>query len=286
MRPPSKAILISGGARGIGRALARYFLLKGHRVYILDIDEPELIHTVSVHLKAYSARLSSSICNLRDVSDIRTHVQKAADFFGGHIDVLISNGAIAHPYWDDGQTMEDPETLTQWQAYVETNLTAPFALSQACIPYMKSRSQAVAEQEATQSAAVGAPAGPCILLVGSFRAVQSDPNQEGYAATKAGQLGLMHSMAVSCKPWGIRVNLIAPGHIKAKHECKEGDERGLQWVDAVDAVDVDSHVTNRPGRPEDIAQAAEYLMEAGFVTGQDLLVDGGATRVKHKRTAS
>jgi len=70
-------------------------------------------------------------------------------------------------------------------------------------------------------------AGPCVIHIGSFRAHQSDPNQEGYASTKAGQLGLMHSMAISLAPHGIRVNLVAPGRIKVAHECKDGDEKEL-----------------------------------------------------------
>lgn len=108
----------------------------------------------------------------------------------------------------------------------------------------------------------------------------SDPNQEGYASTKAGQLGLMHSMAVSLQRFGIRVNLIAPGRIKVAHECKEGDEQGTQWKELNEDKDVDDHPTNRAGRPKDIADAAEYLVGAGFVTGQEITVDGGANKVK------
>lgn len=123
-------------------------------------------------------------------------------------------------------------------------------------------------------------AGPCILHVGSFRAHQSDPNQEGYASSKAGQLGLMHSMAISLVPFGIRVNLIAPGRIKVAHESKDGDEKGLQWAELNEEKDVQDHPTNRAGRPKDIADAAEYLVSAGFVTGQDITVDGGASKKK------
>ena len=63
----TKNILITGGARGIGRSLSRGMLAKGHRVYILDIDEKELRHTTDVHLKEHSSRIGSSVCNLRDV---------------------------------------------------------------------------------------------------------------------------------------------------------------------------------------------------------------------------
>jgi NAD(P)-dependent dehydrogenase (short-subunit alcohol dehydrogenase family) len=87
-------------------------------------------------------------------------------------------------------------------------------------------------------------------------------------------------MAISLQKWGIRVNLIAPGRIKVAHECKEGDEKGMGWVDLNEEKDVDDHPTNRAGRPKDIADAAEYLVNAGFVNGQDLTVDGGATKKK------
>ena len=61
----------------------------------------------------------------------------AASFFGGRIDVLVNNAAMSHPYWKEGSSMDALDTLEQWKAYVDTNLTAPFALSQACIPYMQ-----------------------------------------------------------------------------------------------------------------------------------------------------
>ncbi|GKT61893.1 short chain alcohol dehydrogenase [Colletotrichum tofieldiae] len=275
----SKHVIVSGGARGIGRALTRYFLEAGHKVYVFDIDEDELEHTVKVHLKKHydTGKLQSAICNLRDIDGIRTKVRAAAaDFFDNTIDVLVNNGGIASPYWRGGKTMEDPDTFGEWQAYIDTNLTGPFAMSQACVPYMKAR-----QADATDGAQMVKGAGPCIIHIGSFRAHQSDPNQEGYAASKAGQLGLMHSMAISLGALGIRVNLIAPGRIKVEHESKEGDETGQIWEDQVLEKDVDDHPTNRAGRPKDIADAALYLIEAGFVTGQDLVVDGGALRKKN-----
>lgn len=123
-------------------------------------------------------------------------------------------------------------------------------------------------------------AGPCIIHIGSFRAHQSDPNQEGYASSKAGLLGLMHSMAITCSQWGIRVNLVAPGRIKVAHECKEGDVDGMGWAEQNEDKDVDDHPTNRAGRPKDIADTVEYLVNAGFVNGQEIIVDGGASKKK------
>ncbi|KAH0840396.1 hypothetical protein FOPE_06054 [Fonsecaea pedrosoi] len=87
-------------------------------------------------------------------------------------------------------------------------------------------------------------------------------------------------MAVSLQTFGIRVNMVSPGRIKVTHENPEADEQGKDW--SVEEDDVNVHPTNRPGLPEDITEACEYLMGAGFVTGQNLIVDGGVSKVKGK----
>ncbi|KAG9942958.1 short chain alcohol dehydrogenase, partial [Aureobasidium melanogenum] len=272
----AKTAIISGGARGIGRCIVRRFLERGYKVFIFDIDEEELKHTTTVHLKQYydKKQVNSAVCNLRSVDEIREKVKEAADFLGGRIEVVVNNGGIATPTWKDGMAMDNFETFDQWQAYIETNLTAPFAVSQACLPYMK------LEDKKDSHHADDSDAGPCIIHIGSFRAEMSDPNQEGYASSKSGQIGLMHSMAISLSRWGIRCNLVAPGRIKVAHESKEGDEKGIEWVHQNEDKDVDDHATNRAGRPKDIADAVEYLVNAGFVTGQAITVDGGAVRMK------
>ncbi|KAK5112266.1 hypothetical protein LTR62_004427 [Meristemomyces frigidus] len=276
----SKAILLSGGARGIGRCMARHFLQRGHKVFILDIDEDELKHTAEKHLAKYKGKVSYRVCDLTDTNAIRSSVKQAAEFFGGHIDVVINNGGIATPNWKNGATMEDPATLDQFQLYLDTNLRAPFAVVQAAIPFMKIAGGASSGKETRQNYLDAKTergikgAGPCIINISSFRAQMSDANQEGYAASKAGNNGLTHSIAVSASQWGIRVNSVSPGRIKATYESKEGDEsgKGLEFDDK----DYEQHSTNRAGKPEDIAEAVEYLINAGFVTGQDITVDGGA----------
>ncbi|KAG5780110.1 hypothetical protein H9Q73_006255 [Fusarium xylarioides] len=92
-----KTAVVSGGARGIGRTLARYFLEKQYHVFILDIDEQELTHTTRTHLKSYydSKAVDSAICDLRNTDEIYEKIQQAAKFLDGHIDVVINNGGIA-----------------------------------------------------------------------------------------------------------------------------------------------------------------------------------------------
>ncbi|ETI24534.1 hypothetical protein G647_03903 [Cladophialophora carrionii CBS 160.54] len=270
-------IVISGAGQGIGRALARHFASGGHKIFILDLDKDNVRHTAEVHLKEHADRVGWSACNLRDVDEIRSTIQKAVKFLDNRIDYLINNAGISYPYWPDGKTMEDPSVLDKWNAYVETNLTGPFVMSQACLPYMKVKKQE--DKQKLPESTVGT-AGPCILHMSSFRAMISDPNQEGYASTKAALLGLTQSMAVSLQSFGVRVNMVSPGRIKVTHENQEADESGTEWKAEED--DIETHPANRAGLPEDITEACEYLMGAGFVTGQNLVVDGGVSKVKGK----
>jgi NAD(P)-dependent dehydrogenase (short-subunit alcohol dehydrogenase family) len=90
----SKNIIVSGGAQGIGRALGRYLLEAGHRIFIFDIQEDELKHTATTHLERYhkDGKVGYAVCNLRNVEEIRSNVDQAAKFFGGQIDVPMTSG--------------------------------------------------------------------------------------------------------------------------------------------------------------------------------------------------
>ena len=291
----SRKILITGGARGIGRAVARYLALRGHELFLVDVDEEELTYTATLYLPRISgSKAGFRSCNLRDPLTTRAAVKAAAEYFGGHIDVLINNAGIARPMWPEGKTMEDPSVLDDWNAYIETNLTAPFVVSQAAIPFMKMTDNGRQEGDAVISPEAAAatdgdtprstgatPRGGCIINMSSFRARQSQPDCEGYAATKAGLLGLTHGLAISGAQWGIRSNAILPGYINVKHECREGDEQSTTWVEQDDESRHRGHPVGRVGCGEDIAKTVDWLMEAGFVSGQEIVVDGGVSRIKH-----
>lgn len=307
-----KNIVITGGARGIGRAVARHLALSGHRLFLIDIDTEELKYTANSHIpgaltgqvngtKAPSS-IGHGVCDLRDPIAIRDTIKAAADFFGGRIDVLINNAGIARAQFSEGRSMADHSVLDEWRAYMETNLTAPFVVSQACIPYMKIEDDGRKEHvdsvirpeaalaasdiltEKDRSVFSGrAKQGPCIINIASFRARQSEPNCEGYAASKGGVLGLTQAMAISGAQWGIRCNAILPGYIFVKHECKEADEieRHEWWAKGEPAERHRKHPTGRIGYADDIAETIEWLMGAGFVTGQEIVVDGGMSKIKH-----
>jgi NAD(P)-dependent dehydrogenase (short-subunit alcohol dehydrogenase family) len=203
--------------------------------------------------------------------------------------------------------MEDPATADQWQAYIDTHLNGPFWLSQAVIPYMKAQNPKFAGKGEKIQEGIDRTTdlkrheefkhlpddlngkdrldkGGSIIHISSFRAHQSDPDCEGYGATKAGLIGLTQAMSVSCQRWGIRVNVISPGWISVPHECREGDEkvgavqgaphgeeamdaRAKLWAKSVCERDHIQHTAGRVGIGEDVAEAVEYLMGAGFMNG-------------------
>lgn len=322
----SKNIILTGGARGLGRCTARHLLSlpASHRVFIIDFDVDELDYAVTQHLSAYAPRVSSTIANLRKPEEIRSAVAKAVEFFGGRIDVLINNAGVARGFFNAGNgTMEDVATGEQWEAYIQTNLSAPFYLSQAVIPFMKSanvqkdgvsgidRSTDLKRTEEFNQLPQNLHGedkfdeGGCIINIASFRAHQSDPDCEGYAASKGGVLALTQAMAVSCQRWGIRVMAISPGWVSVQHECKARDEqvRDMQngaykegvaphaeeavklrmqcWAEDLDELYHKQHPAGRVGRGEDLAEMVEYVMGAGFLSGQELVLDGGANRRKN-----
>ena len=208
--------LIAGGARGIGRGLARRLVPQGCKVSLLDHNHDELSHALRLISETSSDRAKTSqtelacsglvegkVCDLRSPSQIQSGVAAADSFFGGRLDVLINNAANTAAV---GAKSFEELTLEDWHASVETNLIAPMLLSQACLPKLRR-------------------SGGCIVHMSSTRAHQSEPDSEAYAATKAGLIGLTHAMATSLGPIGIRVNSILPGWISVADECRSADEK-------------------------------------------------------------
>lgn len=278
-------ILITGGARGIGRGLFRHFLRAGHSVYMLDSDLTELQH-VKRQAEAWATPSPSTSaltppkwkavrCNLRERITIAETVRDVRDFFDGRLDVLINNAFPTPHTWseDRGMALDDDSrvddaVMDEWDDKIAVGLTAPFLLSRLCVPLLR------AGASTPDRSSPGT-----IINISSTRAYQAEMNHEGYSAAKGGLQGLGQAMSVSLgHQYGIRVNAILPGWIHVENENQAADEKGAAWEEGIGKEDAEWHPAGRVGKVEDVARAVEYLVGNGFVTGQEVVVDGGVGR--------
>ena len=243
-----KTILVTGAGNGIGRATVMHFHGKGWRVAGFDTDGEALEELRGALPEGEALLVEADVGNETAVCDA---FDELSDWLGDDpLDLLVNNAAIADPYCGP---LEDL-AFADWQRWIDASLTAAFLVSRSAVPLLRRGESA------------------SIVNISSTRAVMSEPDTFAYAASKGGIDALTHAMAVSLGP-DIRVNAIRPGWIETgpwqkQAERTEPDHR---------AKDNEQHPAGRVGRPEDIAEAVEYLHGAGFVTGQHLNVDGGMT---------
>ncbi|KAK5941207.1 hypothetical protein PMZ80_006484 [Knufia obscura] len=270
----SKNFLITGAARGIGRGLSRLLLSKGHRVVLFDNNQSELDH-LRTHLPKLCPGIDSSKWkimqgDLTRPADITQAASDASKFFDGKLDVLINN-AFSGPV---GTTPFAELSLEEWSRIIQTNLTGTMLITQACLPLLRRKRTSSGGSEDIYTS---------IINMSSTRAYQSEPNSEGYATTKAGLIGLTQalscSLAANDEYDAVSVNTVLPGWINVENERKDADEKGQKWEEGLTQEDHRWHWTGRVGKVDDILKAVEYLVgSGGFVTGQEIKVDGGVTR--------
>lgn len=240
MRLKEKVAIITGGAQGIGEAVARKFHAEGAKVVLVDRQEEAL--------KNLSAELGESLYYTVDVTD-KTAVEKmVADVAEKHgrIDVLINNAGITR------DSMTHKMTEEAWDAVLNVNLKAPFILGQAVLPYLKERNDGV-------------------ILNASSVSSQGNMGQANYAASKAGIIALTQTWALEFAKNNIRVNAIAPGFTETPMVKTVPDNVKAKLVDKIPL--------KRFAQPEEIANAYCFLAsdEGKYITGQVLFVDGGLT---------
>lgn len=254
----TKSFLITGAGRGIGRGLSRILLQTGHRVLLVDNNQDELDHIAGVLSHSYQRgkQFDTIICDIRKPSDIKAAATAASRLFDGKLYCLVNNAAYTGGV--GGLSLANM-TLEEWNRSLETNLTGPMLMTQACLGMLRATSG-------------------CVIHISSTRAFMSEPNNEAYSTTKAGLVGMTQSMAVSLSQDGIRVSCVLPGWIHAANESKEADEKGTSWNEGLSDQDMKWQLTGRVGKVEDVAKAVVYLAENDGVTGVEMVVDGGVTR--------
>lgn len=243
----SQVAIVTGGARGIGKAIAKQLLEKGLAVAIADVDDDAGRETC----QEYQTLGEIYYCHC-DVSDEAQVRQLVDDTLARHhrLDVLVNNAGISR-----FQPLEQT-SLADWQAVLGTNLTGCFLCARDAAPYLR-------ETHGN------------IVNIASTRALMSEPDTAAYSASKGGIVALTHSLAVSLGP-EVRVNCISPGWIEVGDWQKQSESTTPQHTDR----DRLQHPAGRVGVPGDVAALVSYLVSpaAGFITGANFVVDGGMTR--------
>lgn len=244
--PTGKSALVTGGAQGIGLATAARLAADGWRVAIADNDAEALAEACTAH-----GDLLALACDVSDESAVKRAVGDTLATFG-RLDALVNNAGITGAASGPLEAL----TLAEWNRRIGSNLTGVFLMAKHCAPLLR--------------AARGA-----IVNVASTRALQSEPNTEAYSASKGGVVALSHALAVSLGP-AVRVNCVSPGWIDARAWRKNARRDSAP----LSAADHAQHPAGRVGRPEDVAALIAWLLsdEAGFVAGQNYVIDGGMTR--------
>jgi len=268
MSAPATA-LVTGAGRGLGAAIATALARLGHTVGVLDVDVAGIDTTVAaINASADPGRAVGLEASTTDEEAVERALDALTTAAGTPPSVVVNNAGIVR----FGPLLT--VSVTDWRSVVDVNLTGTFVVSRAVVRRLQERRDQNAEPAVTQAAgstATGLDAR--IVNITSMNGVAPGPNAGAYGATKAAIALLTQQMAIEWGPLGVRVNAVAPGLIDA------GMSEPL-YADPETRVARESKVPlGRLGTSADIAAAVTFLLSdaAAYVTGQNLIVDGGVT---------
>ena len=242
MKPDARVAVVTGGARGIGRAIAVKFLETGYRVALLDIDAATLARTTK---ELANKDVLAVECDVAHPEQVTASFNRVAAHFG-RIDALVNNAGVAvfKPLLDT--------TFEEWSRVLDVNLSGPFLCTQACAPVMLKTG------------------GGAIVNITSVSGLRASTLRVAYGTSKAALDHLTKQQAAELGNLGIRVNAVAPGPVDTAM-AKQVHSAAIR-TDYHDAIPL-----NRYGTEREIAEAVVFLCSdaASYINGQTLAVDGG-----------
>ena len=239
-----KVALVTGAARGIGKAIALRFASEGADIAFTDLVIDDNGRATEEEIRALGVRVKGYASNAADFDEAHKTVEEVVKDFGG-LDILVNNAGITK----DGLMLRMSEA--QWDAVIAVNLKSAFNFVHACVPVMMRRR------------------GGSIINMASVVGVHGNAGQANYAASKAGMIALAKSVAQEMGPKGIRANAIAPGFIETAMTEALPDSVREEWKKKIPL--------RRGGTPDDVADVAVFLAShlSSYVSGQVIQVDGG-----------
>jgi Dehydrogenases with different specificities (related to short-chain alcohol dehydrogenases) len=234
-----KVAIVTGGANGIGRAIAFKLLSDDCLVIVLDSCRKSL-DKLEQDAEAVGLNVVAMLCDVGNPAEVEAVMKEIKSLYG-EVDYLVNNAGVSifKPI--------DELSVGEWNDIISTNLSGMFYCVKFVKPFLSTAS--------------------AIVNIASIRAVMSEPDGEAYGASKGGIVALTHALAVSLSP-KTRVNCVSPGWIEVK------DYENLSEADHT------QHPAGRVGYPDDVAETVAHLLseKAGFITGQNIVIDGGMTK--------
>ena len=241
-----KSVIVTGGSKGIGRGIAKVFAAQGAKVMIAARGK-DASEAVLAELRGAGGTAEAVACDVADWDSVQAMVKATEAAFGG-VDILCANAGI----FPQAKMVDlDPD---EWDRVMATNLKSAFLTVKACIPHFEKAGK-----------------GRVILTSSITGPVTGYPGWTHYGASKAGQLGFLKTASMELARYNTTINAVMPGNIVT--EGLEG--LGQAYLDTMAA----SVPLKRLGAIEDIGNAALFFAsdEANYITGQQIIVDGGQT---------
>ncbi len=244
-----RTAVVTGAARGIGRAVAVRLAADGHQVAVVDLAESACAGTVE-EITAAGGRAIAVGADVSDEAQVAAAVERIAAELGAPT-VLVNNAGIIR------DNLLFKMTLDDWDAVMGVHLRGAFLMTKACQAYMTQEKH-----------------GRVVNL--SSTSALGNRGQANYAAAKAGMQGFTKTLAIELGKFGVTANAIAPGFIQTEMTAATAERVGVPFEDFI-AYSAKEIPVQRVGQPEDIAATASFLCsdEAGFVSGQVIYVAGG-----------